>query len=106
MSKALNITKPHWRCRCGCVVFPLGDETSCDCADVYEQDWTLIEPTIPTGDELTRLRAENARLREALANVHEGAARQLAEPRNHDDDQFALTSICTVAEAALAGKDK
>jgi hypothetical protein len=38
----------------------------------------------------------------ALVEAHEGAARQLAEPRSHDDDQWALTAIATTCEAALA----
>ena len=41
-------------------------------------------------------------LRVALERIHEGATRQLAEPRDHGDDQYALTSIATVAEDALA----
>jgi hypothetical protein len=50
----------------------------------------------------TSLRAANSKMREALARIHEGAARQLAEPRDHDNDQYALTDIATVAELALA----
>lgn len=46
--------------------------------------------------------AEAGRLREALAEAHEGAARQLAEPRNHADDQYALTAIATTCENGLA----
>jgi len=41
----------------------------------------------------------------ALVEAHEGAARQLAEPRSHDDDQWALTAIATTCEAALARLD-
>lgn len=42
--------------------------------------------------------AELRTAREALRRVHEGASRQLAEPRNHDDDQYALVAIATIAE--------
>jgi hypothetical protein len=52
--------------------------------------------------ELAALRTANSQMREALARIHEGAARQLAEPRDHDNDQYALTDIATVAELALA----
>lgn len=43
-----------------------------------------------------------ARAVEALRRCYEGAARQLAEPRDHDDDQYALTAIATDCEAVLA----
>jgi hypothetical protein len=46
--------------------------------------------------------AGEARAVETLRRCHEGAARQLAEPRDHDDDQYALTAIATDCEAALA----
>jgi hypothetical protein len=39
----------------------------------------------------------------ALARVHEGAARRLAEPRDHGDDQYAFTVIATVVKEALGG---
>ncbi len=48
------------------------------------------------------LAADNARLRAALDRAFEGAARQLAEPRHHGNDQYALTAIATTCEAALA----
>ena len=45
-----------------------------------------------------------ARAVEALRRCHEGAARQLAEPRDHDNDQYALTAIATDCEAVLAAQ--
>lgn len=45
-----------------------------------------------------------ARAVEALKRCHEGAARQLAEPRDHDGDQYALTAIATDCEAVLAAQ--
>lgn len=48
------------------------------------------------------LAADNERLRKAMEQALEGAARQLAEPRNHDNDQYALTAIATTCELALA----
>ena len=49
-------------------------------------------------------RAGEARAVEALRRCHEGAARQLAEPRDHDNDQYALTAIATDCEAVLAAQ--
>jgi len=46
--------------------------------------------------------AEAARAVEALRRCHEGAARQLAQPRDNDNDQYALTAIATDCEAVLA----
>lgn len=51
--------------------------------------------------EVERLREHEARAVEALRRCHEGAARQLAEPRDHDNDQYALTAIATDCEAVL-----
>ena len=48
--------------------------------------------------------AGEARAVEALRRCHEGAARQLAEPRDHDNDQYALTAIATDCEAVLAAQ--
>ena len=39
--------------------------------------------------------------REALAKVDVLASRQLAEPRDHAEDQFCMVSIATIAESAL-----
>lgn len=52
--------------------------------------------------ELETAQAEAARAVEALRRCHEGAARQLAEPRDNDNDQYALTAIATDCEAVLA----
>ena len=52
--------------------------------------------------ERDAVQAEAAGLREALDKACEGAARQLAEPRNYDNDQYALTAIATTCELALA----
>lgn len=50
-------------------------------------------------------RAGEARAVEALRRIHEGATRQLAEPRSVlDDDQYALTAIATECEAVTAGQ--
>lgn len=48
--------------------------------------------------------AGEARAVEAVRRCHEGAARQLAEPRDHDNDQYALTVIATDCEAILAAQ--
>lgn len=45
--------------------------------------------------------AGEARAVEALMRCHEGAARQLTEPRVHDDDLYALAVIATDCEAVL-----
>lgn len=58
-------------------------------------------PKHPIGEmkrKLQELEAERDALAAALERIHDGACRQLAEPRNHDDDQYALTAIATVAE--------
>lgn len=52
--------------------------------------------------ERDALAADNARLRKALEDAFDGAARQLAEPRHHGNDQYALTAIATTCELALA----
>lgn len=62
-------------------------------------------------ERIAALTAERDGLAAALQGIHEGACRQLAEPRNHDDDQSALTAIATVAEgvdfpAILAARDE
>jgi protein gp37 len=33
----------HWQCVCGKRAMPLTDETTCDCKDLYEEDWTRHE---------------------------------------------------------------
>jgi hypothetical protein len=83
----------------------LNDETSCDCADVYEQDWTLIEPTMPAGDELTRLRAENALIRAALKPI----LARIEMPRNgcsHTQDVMIQASELEALQAALRSGDE
>lgn len=62
----------------------------------YDQ---LLEHTRTERDALA---ADNARLRKALDAAFEGAARQLAEPRHHGNDQYALTAIATTCELAFA----
>ena len=52
-------------------------------------------------DDVRAVLAQRDRYEKALRDVHEGAARQLAEPRNHDNDQYALTAIATRVEQAL-----
>lgn len=52
--------------------------------------------------ERTALAAHVERIVGALNRAHEQAARQLAEPRNHGNDQFVLTDIATICERALA----
>lgn len=49
------------------------------------------------------LRAEVARLREALNAAGDIAARQLAEPSDVADETRTLVAICDVVDAALAG---
>lgn len=68
----------------------------------------IVEGTISSASQwpvetkpLTALLAAHDRYEKALREVHEGATRQLAEPRNHDDDQYALTAIATRVEEAL-----
>lgn len=51
--------------------------------------------------ERDALAADSERLRAALDRAFEGAARQLAEPRHHGNDQYALTDIATTCELAL-----
>lgn len=53
-------------------------------------------------EEQNAAQAGEARAVEALKRCHEGAARQLAEPCDHDDDQYALAAIATDCEAVLA----
>lgn len=43
----VDITKSHWRCICGTVAMPLTDDTACKCGDIYEQEWSRVEPTGP-----------------------------------------------------------
>ena len=40
----VDITKPHWRCIRGVVAMPLTDDTICLCSDIYEQEWSQIDP--------------------------------------------------------------
>jgi len=44
MADNVDLTKPHWKCICGAVAMPLTDETTCQCSDIYEQEWTRIDP--------------------------------------------------------------
>lgn len=44
---AVDLTKPHWKCRCGVVAMPLTDDTTCKCADVYEQEWSYVSAEDP-----------------------------------------------------------
>lgn len=32
-----------WRCVCGVTAMPLTDETTCNCTDIYDQQWTRVE---------------------------------------------------------------
>jgi hypothetical protein len=43
-SPAVDLTRPHWRCVCGAVAMPLTDDTRCNCADIYDQQWTRVDP--------------------------------------------------------------
>ena len=61
-----------------------------------------IDTNLQLQHQITTLEAEIQRLREALERIHEGACRQLAEPRNHADDQYALTAIATECETTRA----
>lgn len=58
-------------------------------------------PSSSLAPDILTLLARHDRYEKALRDVHEGAARQLAEPRNHDNDQYALTAIATRVEEAL-----
>ena len=58
----------------------------------------IQEKLSDASNKCKRLEAEVEELRKSLRAIHEGASRQLAEPRDHADDQFALTAICTEAE--------
>jgi hypothetical protein len=44
---AMDLSKPHWRCRCGAVAMPLTDGTACNCKDLYEQEWKFVYPYDP-----------------------------------------------------------
>lgn len=47
-------TRPHWRCICGTVAMPLTDDTRCNCADTYDQQWSRVDPAAGvsvTGDQ-------------------------------------------------------
>lgn len=57
-------------------------------------------------NKLDAVAAHVERLRAALDRAYEGAARQLAEPRHHGNDQYALTDIATTCELALAATPK
>ena len=46
IQQVVDISKPHWRCKCGTVAMPLTDDTYCLCPDYYEQEWTRIDPTL------------------------------------------------------------
>ncbi len=58
-------------------------------------------PNSRHAEELTLLLAQRDSYEKALLDVHEGATRQLAEPRDHADDQYALTAIASRVEEAL-----
>ncbi len=62
---------------------------------------TLAKQIDKLGATALEIKAQRDRYEKALRDVHEGAARQLAEPRNHDNDQYALTAIATRVEEAL-----
>jgi hypothetical protein len=47
---SVDLTQPHWKCRCGVVAMPLTDNTTCDCGDIYEQEWTLIHTSYDLGN--------------------------------------------------------
>lgn len=66
--------------------------------EIAEANWTECEKL---RDSMWEYRADNARLRAAVEDAFDGAARQLAEPRNHDDDQYALTAVATTCELAI-----
>jgi hypothetical protein len=52
--------------------------------------------------ECERLARRVEELEAALHRIHEGCCRQLAEPRDHGNDQYCMTDCATVAEEALA----
>lgn len=61
----VDLTKPHWRCKCGAVAMPLTDDTLCNCKDIYEQEWRRIEPPAHAPDaRAERLATIEADLRE------------------------------------------
>lgn len=63
----------------------------------------LSSPALcPHEQRVKELEKQLCAMREALKQVHEGACRQLAEPRNHEEDQYALTVIATKCEEVLS----
>jgi hypothetical protein len=52
--------------------------------------------------ECERLARKVEELEAAMCRIHEGCCRQLAEPRDHGNDQYCMTDCATVAEEALA----
>jgi hypothetical protein len=52
--------------------------------------------------ECERLARRVGELEAAMCRIHEGCCRQLAEPRDHGNDQYCMTDCATVAEEALA----
>lgn len=65
----------YWICRCGVVAMPLMDDTSCDCSDIYEQDWNFIEIAKPVGDS-----DESWEASEALCAVESQPSSAQGEP--------------------------
>lgn len=53
----VDLSKPHWLCKCGAVAMPLTDDTTCQCEDIYKQEWEAVTPQIvcdPTGPHLAK----------------------------------------------------
>lgn len=40
----VDLERPHWECHCGTVAMPLTDDTPCGCGDIYEQEWSYVDP--------------------------------------------------------------
>lgn len=78
------------------------DQLRAELASAKEEQIATLAELQSFREHTTALAADNQRLRKALEDAFGGAARQLAEPRNHDDDQYALTAIATTCELALA----
>ena len=70
--------------------------------DSLRRGWQACQARLAAVEaERDAARAGEARAVEALMRCHEGAARQLTEPRVHDDDLYALAVIATDCEAVL-----
>ena len=48
----IDLKKTHWKCRCGVVAMPLTDQTNCKCTDIYDTEWTYIDPSNTLMSEL------------------------------------------------------